>query len=81
MASCYRESLKLAMAHGARTVAFPAISCGVYRFPVRRAARIAVDAVRGFLREHPESGIEEVLFVAFDDEVARALEMALAGWR
>jgi len=77
LASCYRESLKLAAAHKVRSIAFPAISCGVYRFPVKRAARIAVEAVREFLRTHPDSGIEEVLFVAFDEPVYAALVEAL----
>ena len=77
LASCYRNSLRLAAEAGARTVAFPAISCGVYRFPVRRAARIAVNAVRDYLREHPRCGIEEVDFVAFDDAVFDALREAV----
>ena len=51
--SCYRESLRLASEHGVRTIAFPAISTGVYGFPVPRAARIAVRAVAAGLVEHP----------------------------
>ena len=51
--SCYRESLRLAAEHGALTVAFPAISTGVYGFPIPRAARIAVRAVAAGLAEHP----------------------------
>ena len=48
LASCYRESLKLAEAHGCGSIAFPAISCGVYGYPIDAATRIAVREVRGF---------------------------------
>ncbi|MEV8044564.1 O-acetyl-ADP-ribose deacetylase [Streptomyces griseoluteus] len=61
LASCYRESLRVADELGARTVAFPAISTGVYRWPVEEAARVAVETVRA-----AESGVEEVRFVLFD---------------
>ncbi|MEU6382722.1 O-acetyl-ADP-ribose deacetylase [Streptomyces bauhiniae] len=61
LASCYRESLRVADEVGARTVAFPAISTGVYRWPVEEAARVAVEAVRT-----AETGVEEVRFVLFD---------------
>ncbi|MFF8650425.1 O-acetyl-ADP-ribose deacetylase [Streptomyces griseoluteus] len=61
LASCYWESLRVADELGARTVAFPAISTGVYRWPVEEAARVAVETVRG-----AESGVEEVRFVLFD---------------
>ncbi|MER8029490.1 O-acetyl-ADP-ribose deacetylase [Streptomyces bauhiniae] len=61
LASCYRESLRVADEVGARTVAFPAISTGVYRWPVEEAARVAVEAVRA-----AETGVEEVRFVLFD---------------
>lgn len=63
LASCYRRCLELAHQHGARSIAFPAISTGVYRFPPERAARIAIQTVR----EHIEgSGVETVRFVCFD---------------
>lgn len=61
--SCYRNSLKLAQSAGVQTVAFPSISTGVYRFPMERACRIAVDTVRSCLEEMQE--IEKVLFVCF----------------
>ncbi|GHF08506.1 O-acetyl-ADP-ribose deacetylase [Streptomyces griseoluteus] len=61
LASCYRESLRVADEVGARTVAFPAISTGVYRWPVEEAARVAVEAVRA-----ADTGVEEVRFVLFD---------------
>ncbi|MFB7650603.1 MULTISPECIES: O-acetyl-ADP-ribose deacetylase [unclassified Streptomyces] len=67
LASCYRESLHLADELGARTVAFPAISTGVYRWPLDDAARIAVETVRG-----AETAVEEVRFVLFDDRAYEA---------
>lgn len=62
LASCYRESLRVADELGARTVAFPAISTGVYRWPMDDAARIAVETVRA-----AETEVEEVRFVLFDE--------------
>src|SRR4051794_1296209 len=67
LASCYRESLRVADELGARTVAFPAISTGVYRWPMEDAARIAVEAVRG-----AETTVEEVRFVLFDERAYEA---------
>jgi O-acetyl-ADP-ribose deacetylase (regulator of RNase III) len=64
LADCYRNSLRIAAEQGLKTVAFPAISTGVYRFPPERACRIAVEAVREFLAGHP--AIEKVSFVCFD---------------
>ncbi|WP_030809631.1 O-acetyl-ADP-ribose deacetylase [Streptomyces sp. NRRL F-2799] len=61
LASCYRESLRVADEVGARSVAFPAISTGVYRWPVEEAARVAVETVRA-----ADTGVEEVRFVLFD---------------
>lgn len=72
LASCYRRSLELAAGAGARTVAFPAISTGVYGYPVEPAARIAVATVR----EAAGAGLEEVIFCCFsarDLAVYRAL--------
>lgn len=54
LASCYRESMSLACAHGVRTIAFPSISTGVYGYPVEQAARIAVTAMRAQEREFDE---------------------------
>ncbi|MEV6837131.1 O-acetyl-ADP-ribose deacetylase [Streptomyces sp. NPDC051133] len=62
LASCYRESLKVADELGARTVAFPAVSTGVYRWPMQDAARIAVETVR-----QTPTAVAEVRFVLFDD--------------
>jgi O-acetyl-ADP-ribose deacetylase len=76
LASCYRNSLALAVERGVRTIAFPAISCGVYGYPLDQAAKIAVTETERFVREHPS--IESVLFVCFQDDCAMAYERALA---
>ncbi|MET9774357.1 O-acetyl-ADP-ribose deacetylase [Streptomyces sp. NPDC006367] len=67
LASCYRESLRVADELGARTVAFPAISTGVYRWPMDDAARIAVETVR-----NTTTSVTEVRFVLFDDRAYQA---------
>jgi O-acetyl-ADP-ribose deacetylase (regulator of RNase III) len=75
LASCYTESLKLAVAHGVRTIAFPAISCGIYGYPIPDAARIAVDTVSDFLAS--EQSIERVILTCFGREVLSAYQAAL----
>jgi O-acetyl-ADP-ribose deacetylase (regulator of RNase III) len=70
LARCYRSSLGLAAAHGLRSIAFPAISTGVYGFPKPRACAIAVEETLRFVAA--EAMIERVLFVCFDEET-RAL--------
>lgn len=72
--ACYRNSLKLARDHGIRTIAFPAISCGVYRFPVDRAARIAIGTTVDFLAK--DISYRHVLFVCFEDRALRAFRDA-----
>lgn len=67
LAGCYTNSLRLAEKNYCRTVAFPAISTGVYGYPKDAAARIAVETVKRFLSEHKDSGITEVTFVCFDE--------------
>jgi len=64
LASCYRTTLALAHAHQLKTVAFPAISCGVYGYPLEQAATIAVRETSGFLDAHPE--FEKIIFACFD---------------
>jgi O-acetyl-ADP-ribose deacetylase (regulator of RNase III) len=71
LASCHRRSLEVARQIGARTVAFPAISCGVYGYPPELAATVAVDAVR-------DHDLELVRFVLFTGETYRAFAEALA---
>ncbi len=75
LASCYRACLELAAERGVKTIAFPAISTGVYGFPPDRAARIAVAEVRGFLALHPLP--EFVTLVAYDDPAFQHLQTAL----
>ena len=74
LASCYRRSLELAGALGCRTVAFPAISAGIYGYPVREAAEIAVETARETMAPH----IDLVRFVLFNDETFDAFS-ALVG--
>jgi len=76
LASAYRESLRLAMAHGVRTIAFPAISCGVYGYPVGEAASIAVGEVRSFLQSEPV--MERVILTCFGQTVLDAYLRAVA---
>jgi O-acetyl-ADP-ribose deacetylase (regulator of RNase III) len=64
--NCYKNSLKLALEKGLKTIAFPNISTGVYGFPKKAAASIAVEEVSNFLQEHGE--IEKVIFVCFNHE-------------
>jgi O-acetyl-ADP-ribose deacetylase (regulator of RNase III) len=75
LAGCYRRSLDLATAHGAGSVAFPAISTGVYRFPADRAARIAVGTVKSCLDASPAIG--RAIFACFGPEAVAAHERAL----
>ena len=75
LAACYRNSLALAVVHGVRTIAFPAISCGVYGYPVADASRIAVDTVADVLSR--EATIERVVFACFGRDVLEAFEAAL----
>jgi O-acetyl-ADP-ribose deacetylase len=75
LASCYRESLKLAVAHGVGSIAFPAISCGVYGYPIPAAARIAVTETAAVLRD--ETSVTRVVFACFGAEVLQAIQAAL----
>ena len=80
LASCYRNSLSLALEHSLKIVAFPAISTGIYAFPVDRAARIAAREVKQFLEEHDLP--EQVILVCFSDgalqEFTTAVDEAFA---
>lgn len=73
LASCYYNSMKIAVENGIRTIAFPSISTGVYCFPVERAAKIAVDTVHSFLQENPDS-FDLVEWGLFNDQAASAYE-------
>lgn len=68
LASCYKESLKLAVERGIRTIAFPSISTGAYGYPVELAAPIAINTVAEFVDSASSSSIEEVRFVCFHEK-------------
>ncbi|MFH1619876.1 MAG: O-acetyl-ADP-ribose deacetylase [bacterium] len=76
LGSCYKKSLELAFQKSARSIAFPAISTGVYRFPPDRAARIAVSEAHAFLQKHPEM---ETVFVCFSQETLSCYKSLLHG--
>jgi len=74
LGSCYRESLNLAARSGVRTIAFPAISCGIYGYPIDQAARIAISETRHFLSQ--SGAIEKVILVCFGEETFRSYRQA-----
>ncbi len=74
LASCYSSSLRIAVDNNIRTIAFPAISCGVYGYPLENASVVAVQEVVRFLDS--TSSITGVVFAAFDTAVETALETA-----
>ncbi len=71
LASCYRRSLELAVEHDVRSIAFPAISCGIYGYPIDQAAKVAASEIRTFLSRG--TLIEQVILVAFGEDVWNAL--------
>jgi O-acetyl-ADP-ribose deacetylase len=75
LANCYRSSMALAAQKGIRTMAFPSISTGAYRFPIERAARIAVDTIATELQQHP--CVEKVMLVCFGSEALNVYRKAL----
>ena len=75
LASCYRRAIALASTHGCRRVALPAISTGVYRYPLADAARVAIDALRAALADHPD--VEEARLWLFDSAAYDAFAAAL----
>lgn len=76
LADCYRNSLEVARENGVRSIAFPAISTGIYGFPVGRAAPIAVDTVRRFVAEN-EGALDRVIFMCFDSATEDEFRSAL----
>jgi len=75
LASCYRRGIELAIDNGVRTIAFPAISCGIYGYPIDAAADIAIGETKRVLADGDD--LDRVLFVAFGDDVRGALERSL----
>lgn len=82
LASCYRTALAIAESRGLRSIAFPAISCGAYRFPVDRAATIVMQTLREELPKY--TGLERVIFAMRDEAVGQAFRRAATqlpeGW-
>ncbi len=76
LASCYRQSLLLAEQHKCHSIAFPAISCGVYGYPIEQASHIAVETVIETL--HDLKQVKHVIFACFNDDIEQALKQALA---
>ncbi len=76
LASCYKNCFALAREHGVRTIAFPAISCGIYHFPVERAVEIAVRETLAELNANP--ALEKVIFSCYGDAVFQAYQNAMA---
>jgi O-acetyl-ADP-ribose deacetylase (regulator of RNase III) len=76
LAGCYRTAMKLAAENNLKTIAFPAISCGVYGYPLNEAATIALRTVRDALLQYPQ--IERTIFVLFDTASYQAYDQALA---
>jgi O-acetyl-ADP-ribose deacetylase (regulator of RNase III) len=76
LASCYRRSLQVAVENGVRSIAFPAISCGIYGYPIEAATEIALSETAEFLRQH--DAIDQVIFACFGDDVFTAYQRTLA---
>jgi O-acetyl-ADP-ribose deacetylase (regulator of RNase III) len=79
LASCYRNSMRIADENGVRSIAFPSISTGIYQFPLERAARIAVGELQEAAERYPGIGVIRV--VAFSPETWDAYEHAITQWR
>ena len=75
LASCYRECMKIARDNGIKTIAFPAISCGVYGFPIQQASDVAIEEV---LKAVKNSTVEKVVFACFSADVQQALQKSFA---
>ena len=76
LAACYESTLALALKQNIKTIAFPAISCGIYGYPPSQAATIAIKETANFLELHPD--IDAVYFVCFDDAIYEAYEHVLS---
>lgn len=74
--SCYYQSLCVAMEHGIKSVAFPSISTGIYGYPVREAARTAIEAVKRFQEDYPGQ-VEKIVWVLFDPVTKSAYDAEL----
>lgn len=77
LTACYRNSLDLAATY--RSIAFPAISTGIYHYPIEDAARVAVRTIRSWLGQHPDTALETVTLVAFSDADFAVIDATIAG--
>lgn len=75
LTACYKNSLELAVKHGAKTMAFPSISTGVYRFPIARAAEIAIKEIKSFLEM--DASLEQVRMICFNEDTYKKYIEAL----
>jgi len=75
LANCYKNSLRVAVANGIKTVAFPSISTGIYHFPIEKASTIAIHEVLSFLKQ--ESSISKVMFVCFTKSILDVYKQCL----
>ena len=80
LADCYKNTLRVAVENGIRTIAFPSISTGIYHFPVEKAAKIAVSTVAAFLQEN-EGALDLVVWVLFDENTKAVYEAAVENVR
>ena len=78
LSSCYAESIKIANNYQLKTIAFPAISCGAYRFPIPEACEIAINTV---MKATQNTTLEKVIFSCFDQQIERSLQQSLASYR
>ena len=76
LASCYKNTLKLCREHGIRSITFPSVSTGIYGYPVDRAAKTAVTAVREFVRQYPDA-LDLIQWAVIDDGTHEAYRKAL----
>ncbi|WP_265571564.1 O-acetyl-ADP-ribose deacetylase [Sphingomicrobium nitratireducens] len=77
LASCHFSSLDLARDHGLKSVAFPAISTGIYGYPMERAAAVAIGSVQRWIEANPDA-LDEIVFVCFGDAAEAAFNLALS---
>ncbi len=78
LASCYRRALEIADQHQLRSIAFPAISTGIYGYPIEAATEIAVETTRGYAESHPQSSVTEIVFCCFSEKDLQVYQRALA---
>ena len=76
--SCYQTALELARENNIKTIAFPSVSCGVYRFPIEEACRIAVDTVKEYLNNY--DGFEKVIFINPSEDIVDIYEKILTSY-